>query len=95
MKRVTKSFLGLFFISSVSCSAQLIKPEILFGKWKVENWLFFENLKETTFEHAERIKDYQKCLKAEFIIDTNGIKVLGSENICYFDPCNYNFSLKK
>lgn len=91
MIKFAKSFFLFFLIFHECCIAQHIKPEALFGKWKVQNWLFFENIKETQYEYKERMKDYHKCLNAEVIIDSEGIKIRGN-NICYFEPCHYNFA---
>ncbi len=73
-------------------SAQEIKPKDLYGKWKVKDWLFFEEVNENASDHKSRMNDYHRCLNAKVTIDSNGIKIQGGNNICYFDPCEYNFA---
>ena len=90
MMRAVNWFVIFFFFCFASGIAQHIKPESLFGKWRVKDWLFFENLHETPEEHAERMREYSLCLKAKITIDSIGIRV--ENNSCSLDPCNYNFS---
>ncbi len=88
-KYISGAFL-LFLMIANKCSSQQIKPSELFGKWKVQDWLFFEKFKETPNEHSERMKEYKKCLKAKFKINSTGIKIAG-DNYCNFDFCDNDF----
>ena len=87
-------FLCLFILLSfvrTSIFGQYMNPGVLFGTWHVKNWLFFENFKETSDEHAERLKSYRKCLKSKIIIDSNGIKT-SEINSCDLDICQIDLT---
>lgn len=90
MKKLV-NFLVLISLFQNYCTGQLIKPEELFGRWRVKDWLFFENFKETQEEHKQRMQEYHKCLKADVIINSTGIKI-SDKNTCNLVSCNFDFS---
>jgi len=91
--RMVVSLLIFFFINFRSFS-QKLSADFVFGQWKVKDWLFFEKVNETPNEHAQRMNDYKRCLRAKFRIDSTGIRLLNPKNdLCYFDLCDNNFSI--
>ena len=91
------AFLTMFIFAPYELEAQNIKPEDLYGSWKVKDFLYLQMIgNETTADHQDRMAIYHRCLKAKVKISGSGIHILpGEGQFELLDECDSNMFYKE
>jgi hypothetical protein len=103
--KIHKTIIGIFFslmICLIDIKAQNIRPQDLYGKWKVKDILYLQMIgNETAGDYKDRMKIYHESLRAKIKISSNGIEVLTNVyknnllDVCDSNLFNNHFIHKK